>query len=277
MGLPPYEGWGDEWSRNASATQMYLKANRPQPAVEVPLHFLRGTELLQIEQSTCDPCFYHNQPLVESLPLLRQLLDFWHSDCGHDAIQPCASAYVIVVDDEDHEADEDLLRMLAARMWDKPLPDIKSELLHRCASVDEPASLLAAWALEKPGQTAAGWRVGRSTAGGTSAPRSHRQVGCMLLRDRYNTRVRQFWQPRKVDMDEREEKVREFLKGPHYHAMTRGLDTENTVLRAYLRRLGMDSQVVVVSVTVSMSVRALLVFVCVCVLACVAWTCGHDN
>jgi hypothetical protein len=207
MGLPPYEGWGDEWSRNASATQMYLKANRPQPAVEVPLHFLRGTELLQIEQSTCDPCFYHNQPLVGSLPLLRQLLDFWHSDCGHDAIQPCASAYVIVVDDEDHEADEDLLRMLAARMWDKPLPDIKSELLHRCASVDEPASLLAAWALEKPGQTAAGWR-GRSTAGGTSAPRSHRQVGCMLLRDRYNTRVRQFWQPRKVDMDEREEKVR---------------------------------------------------------------------
>lgn len=48
MGLP-YVEWGDEWNRQASATQTYLQANRPQPSSQVPLHFLKGTELLHVD------------------------------------------------------------------------------------------------------------------------------------------------------------------------------------------------------------------------------------
>ena len=45
--------------------------------------------------------------------------------------------------------------------------------------------------------------------------------------------------PRLIDLDGNEEKVRAFLRGPFYQAMTSGLDTENTVLLAYRRRIGM--------------------------------------
>ena len=88
MGLPYVEwgdGSGDEWGRQASATQTYMKANRPQPASEVPLHFLRGTDLLHIDPSACDNCFFLSTRLVDSQQLLRQLLDFWHSDCARSA------------------------------------------------------------------------------------------------------------------------------------------------------------------------------------------------
>ena len=67
MGLPFVE-WGEEgseWNRQASATQTYLKAHRPQPAHEVPLHFLRGSELLQIERSSCHNCYYSVRRLAD--------------------------------------------------------------------------------------------------------------------------------------------------------------------------------------------------------------------
>jgi len=95
MGLPFVE-WSEEWNRQASATQTYLNANRPQPATQVPLHFLKGTELLQIAPDSCDNCFYSNRRLADDAELLKHLLDFWHSDCVAEA---CSKAHVLVVDD----------------------------------------------------------------------------------------------------------------------------------------------------------------------------------
>jgi hypothetical protein len=104
------------------------------------------------------------------------------------------------------------------------------------------------------------------TGGGAAdspAPMMHRQAACRQLKSRYNERVRKFWTPRligaqfscvtahkstntdaasaprRIDLDGNEEKVRAFLRGPFYQAMARGLDTENTVLLAYRRRIGM--------------------------------------
>ena len=95
MGLPFVE-WSEEWNRQASATQTYLNANRPKPTTQVPLHFLKGTELLQIAPDSCDNCFYSNRRLADEAELLKHLLDFWHSDCVAEA---CAKAHVLVVDD----------------------------------------------------------------------------------------------------------------------------------------------------------------------------------
>jgi hypothetical protein len=97
------------------------------------------------------------------------------------------------------------------------------------------------------------------TGGGAKdspAPVMHRQAACRQLKSRYK-----FWTPRLIRaqftcftaykstntdaasaphrLGRQRRKVRAFLRGPFYQAMTSGLDTENTVLLAYRRRIGM--------------------------------------
>ena len=239
LGLP-YVEWGEEWNRQVSATQTYIKANRPQPANKVPMHFLRGTEILQIDPHKCDNCFYSSKRLPDNTDLLDTLLDFWHADCS-GAGKACASAIVVVVDDADKEADGDLLNMLAISMWDQPLPDIKAKVLELCT--DRSAARLATWAAVEL------WGAHAQTIAGALDDQDlrlgglqHHQAGCKHLRDRYNARVRAFWSPRKVDYDDREEAVVKKLKSPWYQAMTQGQDVGNELLRAYRRRLGMEGE-----------------------------------
>jgi len=250
MGLPFVE-WGEEgseWNRQASATQTYLRAHRPQPAHEVPLHFLRGSELLQIERSSCHNCYYSVRRLADDSELLSQLLDFWHADCS--ATQ-CASAYVLVVDDREVEADHKLLELLATRIWGKPLGEIKAKVLELCGAGPDPRapSLLLSLSgadAAKRGRTIAGSvaaeHTSKSAVGEAPLKMGHREAGCRQLRDRFNMQARQFWKPRKVAMSEHEDRVRAFLEGPSYKALTHGLDTEHAILVAYRRRLGMESE-----------------------------------
>jgi hypothetical protein len=256
MGLPFVE-WGEEgseWNRQASATQTYLKAHRPQPAHEVPLHFLRGSELLQIERSSCHNCYYSVRRLADDSELLAQLLDFWHSDCSSRSAAQCVSAYVLVVDDREVDADFALLELLATRMWSKPLGEIKAKVMELCGAGPDPRApvlpssifSLSAADVAKRSRTIAGptatERSSSSAASDLPLQMGHREAGCRQLRDRFNEHVRKFWKPRKVGMHEHEDRVRAFLAGSFYQALTRGLDTEHSILSAYRRRLGMESE-----------------------------------
>ena len=194
MGLPDME-LGDDWNRQASATQTYLKANRPRPAFEVPLYFLRNTELVRIAENKCDNCFFSKKRLPDDPALLKQLLDFWHSDCSAAA---CPAALVLVVDDVQVDADEQLLQLLATTMWDKPLPDIKSKVLELCAAPPTPTTSLSAaipaWITSdfsrNGAQTVAAAiyippsAKGAGPGGGGEVEIGHKPAGCKQLRDR---------------------------------------------------------------------------------------------
>ena len=64
-----------------------------------------------------------------------------------------------------------------------------------------------------------------------------------MLRERFNAEARARWSPsnRRTFVDS-EAKVVDFLNGPFYQSMMKGRDTEDLLLRAYRRRLGMEGQ-----------------------------------
>ncbi|EKX46200.1 hypothetical protein GUITHDRAFT_138327 [Guillardia theta CCMP2712] len=236
----------------------WLQWNRMSAMVQVQVNFFRWTEQLRFN---CDNCVVRESRLVEEDALIEQIMDFWHADCD----SRCLRAYVLVVDDNDVQHDEKLLRLLSTSLWDKPFDVIKQDFRKLCGYPipdDRPSimqSFQHALAVFKPGTSASQHQKSSSRRQEHMfSDVQYETPGCTVLRSRYNKKFRQHWKPRSSVYTAGEQAHVDFINGPVIQAMMKGSDTDHALLtvlkphlwvdrnliaeQAYRRKLGMELQ-----------------------------------